>query len=366
MGRILRQATDVRSRRIGALAALLVTLAAVLAGPGPAAAAPYAALVMDARDGTVLHSHDADRRLHPASLTKMMTLYLAIEAIKEGRLDLDQAVTVSARAARQPPSKIGLRRGQRVTIRHLLRASAVKSANDAAVVLAEATAGSVEAWSRLATRRARDFGMMNTTLLNPHGLTQKGHLSTARDMALLGRRLFFDHPEYYNLFSRKRTTAMGRTIHATNRRLLSNYRGADGIKTGYTRAAGFNLVASAQRGHEHVIVSVFGGRSVAQRTQKVMELLDLGFSRSPTRVATIPPPPIGAVAAAPVPEMRPAPPQGLLARAASALAPAAHAATRSDSRSRLAPRRIKMPTARPGAVSIGVAMRADPPPMRPN
>lgn len=331
----------------------------------PAQAAPYAALVMDARTGEVVYAENADTRLHPASLTKMMTLYLAIEAVKEGRLSLDQTVKVSSKAARQPPSRIGLRAGERVSIRNLMRAAAVKSANDAATALAEATAGSVDAWARMATAKARILGMPNTTFKNPHGLTEAGHLSTARDMATLGRRLFFDHPEYYNLFSRKKTTAMGKTVYATNRRLLAAYPGADGIKTGYTRAAGFNLVSSAHRGDQRVIAAVFGARSSADRTERISRLMDMGFSRTPRMAKVIPPASVTAgtvVAAAPVPEERPAPPQSLLARVGKAIAPAAaHAAVR-DTGTRYAPRAAALPVGRP-ATEFGLALQL--PPRRP-
>ncbi|MEO0655784.1 MAG: serine hydrolase, partial [Pseudomonadota bacterium] len=146
------------------MAAVWALCALSALAPAPAAAAPYAALVMDARTGEVLHARSADRKLHPASLTKMMTLYMAIEAVKRGRLGLDQRVRVSRTAAKQPPSKIGLRAGQRVTVRHLMRASAVKSANDAATALAEATVrGSVSDWAKAATAKARALGMRNTT-----------------------------------------------------------------------------------------------------------------------------------------------------------------------------------------------------------
>lgn len=349
-----------------AMAALALMAGLLAAAPETARAAPYAAFVMDARTGEVLHSSNADKRLHPASLTKMMTLYLAIEAVKQGRLSLDQKVRISSRAAKQPPSKIGLRAGSRVAVRDLIRAAAIKSANDAAVALAEATAGSVENWAQLATARAHAMGMSNTTFKNPHGLTQSGHLSTARDMAVLGRRLFFDHPEYYNLFARKTTTAMGRTIHATNRRLLSSYRGADGIKTGYTRAAGFNLVASAHRGQQHVIASVFGARSSADRTAKVSDLLDLGFRRSPTRTAVIPPRNVSRgvlVASVEVPPDRPDAPKTLLDRVGEAIAPTAMASERTvDSRSRMAPARAQAPRARPVTL---IGMAANMPPRRP-
>ncbi len=341
-----------------------IMLAAMLFGGSGAQAAPYAALVMDARTGEVLHSRNADTRLHPASLTKMMTLYLTIEAVKAGRLKLDQKVRISANAARQPPSKIGLRAGQRVRVRDLIRAAAVKSANDAAMALAEAVGGSKQRFAQMMTQKAKALGMTRTTFRNPHGLTEPGHLSTARDMAILGRRLFFDHPEYYGLFSRKKTVAMGKTIYATNRRLLSSYEGADGIKTGYTRAAGYNLVASAHRGSEHVIVSMFGGRSSRQRNQRVAELLDLGFKRSPTYAKIIKPGSADVlVASAPLPELKPDAPQGILARLGYAIAPSAQASERRMSRSRHAPRVAELPVRKPGgAVALASQMRPLPRP----
>ncbi|MEO1607710.1 MAG: D-alanyl-D-alanine carboxypeptidase, partial [Pseudomonadota bacterium] len=133
------------------------------------------------------------------------------------------------------------------------------------------------------------MGMDRTTFKNAHGLTETGHLSTARDMTTLGRHVFYDFPEYYNIFSRKQTSAGTKMVANTNRRLLGAYRGADGIKTGYTRAAGYNLVASAERGQERVIATVFGGRSVTWRNARIAELLDMGFERSPTRVAVVKP-----------------------------------------------------------------------------
>ncbi|WP_112321241.1 D-alanyl-D-alanine carboxypeptidase [Oceanibium sediminis] len=248
-------------------------------------AAPYAAYVMDARDGTVLHARNHDTRLHPASLTKMMTLYLVFDAIEQGKLSLDQKIPISKYAASKPPSKLGLRAGSSIELRYLIRASAVKSANDAAAALAEAVSGSEPAFARKMTATARAMGMDNTTFKNASGLTQQGHLSTARDMAILGRQLFYDFPQYYNLFSRRSTNAKIKTVRNTNRRLLDAYEGADGIKTGYTSAAGFNLVASAKRGQERVIVSMFGGSSSSARNARVAELMDLGFNRMPSRKA---------------------------------------------------------------------------------
>lgn len=257
--------------------------------PMAASAAPYAALVMDARTGEVLHSRNADTRLHPASLTKMMTLYIAFDAVARGEISLDTEVTISKKAAAEPPSKLGLKAGQRVKLRYLIRAAAVKSANDAATAIGEAVSGSEAAFARRMNRTAQAMGMKRTTFKNAHGLTEAGHLSTARDMSRLGRQLFYDFPDYYNLFSRQSTSAGSKMVSNTNRRLLSNYRGADGIKTGYTRAAGYNLVASAERGRERIIATVFGGRSVSWRNQRVAELLDMGFTRAPSQVAIVRP-----------------------------------------------------------------------------
>jgi D-alanyl-D-alanine carboxypeptidase len=240
---------------------------------------------MDARTGEVLHARNADTRLHPASLTKMMTLYVAFQAIENGEISLDTVVKISSKAAAEQPSKLGLRSGQRIKFRYLIRAAAVKSANDAATAIGETLEGSEAAFARRMTRTAKSLGMSKTTFKNAHGLTEQGHLSTASDMSKLGRHLLYDYPDYYNLFSRISTDAGMKTVPNTNRRLLSNYKGADGIKTGYTRAAGFNLVASAERGQERIIATVFGGRSTATRNARVAELLDMGFKRAPSRVA---------------------------------------------------------------------------------
>lgn len=267
--------------RAGLFLIAMMWIAAVAATQ--ALAAPYAAMVIDARTGEVLHSRNADTRLHPASLTKMMTLYIAFEAVRNGEITLDTPVTITKAAAAEPPSKLGLRAGQKIAFRYLIRAAAVKSANDAATAIGIALSGSEAAFARRMTRTAKAMGMSRTTFKNAHGLTEPGHLSTARDMTTLGRHLLYDYPEYYNLFSRQSTYAGIKTVPNTNRRLLAAYKGADGIKTGYTRAAGFNLVASAKRGNERIIATVFGGKSSAWRNAKVAELLDLGFRRAPSR-----------------------------------------------------------------------------------
>ena len=248
-------------------------------------AAPYAAMVMDARNGEVIHSRNADTRLHPASLTKMMTLYVVFEAVQNGEISMDTKVRISTKAAAEPPSKLGLRAGSTIQLRYLVRAAAVKSANDAATALAEAISGSEAAFARRMNRTAKALGMSRTTFKNAHGLTESGHLSTARDMTILGRHVLYDYPQYYNLFSRRSTDAGIKAVSNTNRRFLNAYRGADGIKTGYTRAAGFNLVASAERGGERIITTVFGGNSTASRNEQVAKLMDLGFSKAPSQMA---------------------------------------------------------------------------------
>ena len=270
---------------IAAVRGLTALLALLLLLPVVALSAPYAAMVMDARTGEVLHSRNADTRLHPASLTQMMTLYFVFEAVENGEISLDDYVRISRNAAAEPPSKLGLLSGQKIRLRYLIRAAAVKSANDAATALGEAISGSEAAFARRMNRTAKALGMSNSTFKNAHGLTESGHLSTARDMTILGRHILYDYPEYYNLFSRRSADAGIKTVNNTNRKLLAAYRGADGIKTGYTRAAGFNLVASAQRGSERVIATVFGGRSTATRNARVAELLDMGFQRAPSQVA---------------------------------------------------------------------------------
>ena len=168
--------------------------------PLSAIGAPYADMVMDARTGKVLSSENAATRLHPASLTKMMTLYIAFEAIENGEISADKKVRSSRQAASEPPSKLGLREGQRVRLRYLIRAAAVKSANDAATAIGQAIEGSEAAFARRMNRTAKALGMTRTTFKNAHGLTEKGHLSTARDMTLLGRHLFYDYPDYFHIF----------------------------------------------------------------------------------------------------------------------------------------------------------------------
>lgn len=279
-------------RCISDLWTVAVLAVAMLLLPMGLMAAPYADFVIDARTGEVLHSNNADTKLHPASLTKMMTLYIAFEAIEHGEISLDTMVTVSKYAASQPPSRLGLRAGQKIALRYLIRAAAIKSANDAAAAIGDAIEGDKASFAKRMNRTAKALGMNSTSFRNANGLTEKGHMSTARDMVTLGRRVFYDFPQYYGIFSRRTADAGVATVSATNRRFLDAYEGADGIKTGYTAAAGFNLVASAQRGDKRIIASIFGGTSTAMRNARMAELLDLGFGKAPRRAKEQKPPAI--------------------------------------------------------------------------
>ncbi|MDA9246421.1 D-alanyl-D-alanine carboxypeptidase [Rhodobacteraceae bacterium] len=269
----------------------------LLAGPfsfglsTPLLAYPFATFVLDAATGEKLYGQNSNTKLHPASLTKMMTLYLTFREVEEGRLRLDQRVLISKNASREPPSKFGYKVGQKVSIRFLIRAAAIRSANDAATALGEAISGSEAEFANYMTRAARSMGMDSTTFKNANGLTASAHLSTARDMALLGHRLIYDFPEYYHLFGRSSVVSLGRTLYNTNRKFLASYSGADGIKTGFTSAAGFNLAASAKRGNKRVVAVVFGSGSVKLRTRRMTELLNIGFAKasSSSRQNRLPP-----------------------------------------------------------------------------
>jgi len=247
-------------------------------------------MVMDARSGKVIYSHNADTKLHPAGLTKMMTLYIAFEAIKNGEISERTLVSISNKAASEPPAKLGLKSGQKINLVLLIRATAIMGANDTATAIAEAISGSELAFARRMNKTAKALGMTQTTFKNAHGLTQRGHVSTARDMTILGRQLIYGYPEYYKLFSKITDNAGVRSVRHTNRKFLRNYNGADGIKTGYTRAAGFNIVGSAERGTKRVIGTIFGGQTTAFRDKKMGELLDLGFKKAPNHVSIIKPP----------------------------------------------------------------------------
>ncbi len=240
--------------------------------------ARYASIVVDYETGKVLHSVNADTRNYPASLTKMMTIYLAFEAVKTGKLTMDQRLTVSARAAGARPSKLGLRKGETITVRDAILALITKSANDVAVVVAEALSGTERNFGVLMTKKARELGMKRTNFRNASGLPNRRQLSTARDMSKLARRLLTDFPAQYRMFSTKQFEFKGRKFRNHNS-LLVDYPGADGMKTGYTRASGFNLVVSARRNGHRIIGVVFGGKSAKSRNRHMRRLLNRSFAK---------------------------------------------------------------------------------------
>ena len=241
--------------------------------------ARYAAIVLDANTGRVLHTANPDTRNYPASLTKMMTLYLVFEALEAGQLTLKKRLPVSARAAGMTPSKLGVKRGESITVETVILALVTKSANDAAVVVAEFLGGTEAKFARLMTKKAHSIGMRRTSFRNASGLPNRRQLSTARDMASLARRLVKDFPQQYRYFSRKRYTFRGKKFQNHNA-LLRTYPGTDGIKTGYIRASGFNLAASVTRNGRRLIGVVFGGRTAKSRDQHMAKLLESAFNKA--------------------------------------------------------------------------------------
>jgi D-alanyl-D-alanine carboxypeptidase len=233
----------------------------------------YAGIVVETQSGRVLYAEDADQPRHPASLAKLMTLYLLFEAIGDGRLSMSSELPVSAAAAAQPPSKIGVKAGESIRVRDAIFAICVRSANDVAVVVAEAIAGSESAFAERMTAKARSLGMGSTTFRNATGLPVPPSTTTARDIAVLARRLQVDFPSRYGFFSTKSFRYAGREWRSTNQ-LLGAIDGVDGMKTGYIRASGYNLVASARRGGKRVIVVVMGEKTGAARDGHVAALVN--------------------------------------------------------------------------------------------
>jgi D-alanyl-D-alanine carboxypeptidase len=241
--------------------------------PATAEERGFSALVLDASTGQQLYAVDADAARFPASLTKMMTLYLLFEAVAEGRYSLSSALTVSENAASQPPAKIGLKAGTTITVQQAARALSVRSANDVGVAVAENLAGSETAFARQMTQQARALGLSRTRFENATGLPDPGQVTTARDMAKLGLALKRRFPQYASYYRAKSFTYNGRTFKATNN-LLGKVPGVDGLKTGYIRMSGYNLVATARRGGKQVIVVVIGGKSESARDKEVTRLIE--------------------------------------------------------------------------------------------
>lgn len=236
----------------------------------------YAAVVVDAKTGEVLYAKRADSPRYPASITKVMTLYLAFEALAAGRLKLSDPVEMSPRAAAQAPTKLGLRPGETLTVEQAMQALAIKSANDVAVALAEKLGGSEARFAAMMTLRAQELGMRNTRFVNASGLPDSRQISTARDIAILSRAVMRDYPQYYKLFSQQSFTFRGVTMRNHNG-LLGRMPGVDGLKTGYTNASGFNIAVSAVRDNRRLITVVLGAPSTATRNNNAEDLILTGF-----------------------------------------------------------------------------------------
>jgi D-alanyl-D-alanine carboxypeptidase len=260
------------TRVMAALAILML-----IADPSPAnAGGKFASMLVDAETGQVLNEVSADEPRYPASLTKMMTLYMAFEALDNGRWDRQQELWVSAHAAAQPPTKLGLRPGQSIELQDAVLALVTKSANDAAAVIAENLGGTESAFAARMTAKARSLGMSRTTFRNASGLPDPDQISTARDMATLAMALLYHFPHHYHYFGTQTFYWRGRSF-ANHNHMLHSYYGVDGIKTGYTRASGFNLVASAQRDGRRLLGVVLGAPSPATRSAIMGDLFDQAF-----------------------------------------------------------------------------------------
>jgi D-alanyl-D-alanine carboxypeptidase len=249
---------------------------------GPNYRPPYAAIVVDDKSGFVLHELSADEPRHPASLTKVMTLYLLFEQLEAGKLSLDTELPISTRAALQNPTKLGLKPNQAIKVEDAIKGLVTKSANDAAVVVAEAIGGSEEEFAKLMTAKARALGMTSTTYVNASGLPAEEQITTARDQAVLGRAIQHRFPVYYQYFATPSFRYKGAEMHNHNA-LLGQVKGVDGIKTGYTEASGYNLVSSVRRDEKHIVAVVLGGTSNAARDARMRQLIEDYISQASTQ-----------------------------------------------------------------------------------
>ena len=295
-------------RHLHAATSLLVTLLVILASTQVAAADRRAAMAIDANTGKVLYASKADEPRHPASLTKMMTLYLVFEEIESGRLSLQTKIRMSERAASAPPSKLNLKPGEEISVRDAIMALTTKSANDIAVAIAEHIGGSEEKFAQMMTERAQLLGMAKTTFRNASGLPNREQVTTARDMLTLALHLQDDFPQHYRFFSVRSFTFKGRT-YRTHNSLLRTFPGMDGLKTGYIRMSGFNVVSSVRRSGRHVVAAVFGGTKAATRNAQMRALLNRTLPKASTTKTRKP---------AVVAFYKPAPPQRAVRNAPSA------------------------------------------------
>jgi D-alanyl-D-alanine carboxypeptidase len=256
-----------------------LALVALFAMVGPRVAEAEALLVVEADSGKVLQAENATSPWYPASVTKLMTAYVTLSAVKEGRFSLDTLLTVSPVAAAQAPSKMGFRSGTQVTIDNALKMMLVKSANDMAVVLAEGVGGSIAGFSEQMNQTAQRLGMAQTHYVNPNGLPDDGQVTSARDLAILARAIVRDLPEY-EYFVHIPSIRFGRRVTQNFNRLIGRYPGADGFKTGFICASGYNLVASATRDGKRLIAVVLGASSGQMRAVRAIQLLERGFANS--------------------------------------------------------------------------------------
>ncbi len=245
------------------------------------AQAGSAQLLLDARTGEVLASENPDELNHPASLTKMMSVYMVFDAIRAGKISWDSPVPFSKHAASRPPTKLFVKAGDSITVREAVLAMIVRSANDASAAIGEKLGGTEEAFAAMMTRKARQLGMMNTTFFNASGLPHPRQFTTARDMSTLGVALMRDFPEEYEMFATRSFKFRGKTINGHNN-LMYRYKGMDGIKTGYTNASGFNLVSAVEHNGRRVVGVVMGGRTAASRDRIMERLIDANIKKAST------------------------------------------------------------------------------------
>ncbi|ESW88535.1 D-alanyl-D-alanine carboxypeptidase [Mesorhizobium sp. LSJC269B00] len=261
---------------------LALAMSFVVADAASSMAARSSAIVVDAKTGKVLYSSDANGRRYPASLTKMMTLYLTFEAMAKGRISRNTPVPFSAKAAAEPPTKLGVKAGGAVSVETAILSMVTKSANDSATALGELLGGSESNFARMMTAKARALGMDGTVFRNANGLPDPGQFTTAHDMAMLGIALREHYPQYYGYFS-QRSFLYGRQRINGHNRLLGRIKGVDGIKTGYTRASGFNLVSSVSDGNRRLVAVVMGGTSGRSRDNQMAGLINAYMPRASTR-----------------------------------------------------------------------------------
>lgn len=283
--RQLLRRTLVFSLVCGLFASSITSTEAAVRRNRPTGNSRYASIIMDAQSGEVLASTNPDKKLYPASLTKMMTLFLAFESLERGRLYMDKYLTISTNATRQPPTKLGVRPGDKFTVKQAILALITRSANDVAVVLAENIGGSEANFAKMMTKRAQSLGMKNTHFVNASGLPNGAQMTSVRDMAILSRALMQYFPNQYPLFA-TRSFVYKREVITNHNHLMERFKGMDGLKTGFINASGFNLAASAVRNNRRLIVVVFGGRSAASRDAHVAELFNRGFAMLPRKSQT--------------------------------------------------------------------------------